>query len=407
MKIAERVRALLGGDAVLEDTGAPDGVPRIAPASPDAVALLLGTARAEGWRVRVEGAGTWMQADAPADLSLTTRRLDRVPAIQPQDLTATAEAGIGFDQLRQQLADHGVGLALDPPGLAGRTLGSVIATATAGPLRHGFGPVRDHVLGVTFVTGDGRLIQSGGRVMKNVAGYDLTRMQAGGFGAFGVIVLVHLRLRALPRVDQTLILEGSREDLSRMGDNIIAAGLTLAALELLSPALARRERWALAVRLAGSAPLVAAEEAGLRATSGGLFTTLRAEEAHAFWMRAAETFATRAVTFRIGGLPDSTDDLLDLIQHQVGDEWVSASPGAGTIRWAGDATIDRLRRLRRALAVLEVPLTVERAPWPLRRAVGHFGAYREGIGPLVAGLRSTFDPGNSLAVAIESDDRVS
>ena len=404
MKIAERVRALLGRDAVLEDMGAPDGVPRIAPASPDAVALLLGTARAEGWRVRVEGAGTWMQADAPADLSLTTRRLDRVPAIQPQDLTATAEAGIGCDQLRQQLADHGVWLALDPPGLAGRTLGSVVATASAGPLRHGFGPVRDHLLGVTFVTGDGRLIQSGGRVMKNVAGYDLTRMQAGGFGAFGVIVLVHLRLRALPRVDQTLILEGSREDLSRMGDDISAAGLTLAALELLSPPLARRERWALAVRLAGSAPLVEAEEAGLRAATGGLFTALRAEEAHAFWMRAAETFATRPVAFRIGGLPDSSDELLDLVQHQVGDEWVSASPGAGTLRWAGDATVDRLRRLRRALAVLEVPLTIERAPWPLRRAVGHFGAYREGVGPLVAGLRSTFDPGSALAVAIESDD---
>ncbi len=403
MKIAERVRALLGGDAVLEDTGSPDGVPRIAPASPDAVALLLGTARAEGWRVRVEGAGTWMQADAPADLSLTTRRLDRVPSIQPQDLTATAEAGIGCDQLRQQLADHGVWLALDPPGLAGRTLGSVVATASAGPLRHGFGPVRDHLLGVTFVTGDGRLIQSGGRVMKNVAGYDLTRMQAGGFGAFGVIVLVHLRLRALPRVDQTLILEGSREDLSRMGDDISAAGLTLAALELLSPALARRERWALAVRLAGSAPLVAAEEAGLRAATGGLFTALRADEAHAFWMRAAETFATRPVAFRIGGLPDSSDELLDLVQHQVGDEWVSASPGVGALRWAGDATVDRLRRLRRALAVLEVPLTVERAPWAVRRAVGHFGAYREGVGPLVAGLRSTFDPGNSLAVAIESD----
>lgn len=405
MKIAERVRALLGRDAVLEDTGAPDGVPRIAPASPDAVALLLGTARAEGWRVRVEGAGTWMQSDAPADLSLTTRRLDRVPAIQPQDLTATAEAGIGCDQLRQQLADHGVWLALDPPGLAGRTLGSVVATASAGPLRHGFGPVRDHLLGVTFVTGDGRLIQSGGRVMKNVAGYDLTRMQAGGFGAFGVIVLVHLRLRALPRVDQTLVLEGAREDLSRMGDDISAAGLTLAALELLSPPLARRERWVLAVRLAGSAPLVAAEEAGLRAATGGLFASLRAEEAHAFWMRAAETFATRPVSFRIGGLPDSSDELLDLVQHQVGDEWVSASPGVGTLRWAGDATVDRLRRLRRALAVLEVPLTIERAPWPLRRAVGHFGAYREGVGPLVAGLRGTFDPGNALAVAIESDDR--
>ena len=405
MKIVERVKALLGGDAVLEDTGAPDGVPRVAPASPDAVALLLGTARQEGWRVRVEGAGTWMPADAAADLALTTRRLDRVPSIQPQDLAATAEAGIGCDQLRQQLADCGAWLALDPPGLAGRTLGSVVATATAGPLRHGFGAVRDHLVGVTFVTGDGRLIQSGGRVMKNVAGYDLTKLQVGGFGAFGVIVLVHLRLRALPRVDQTLVLEGSREDLSRVADDIAAAGLTLAALELFSPALARRERWVLAVRLAGSAALVAAEEAGLRGATGGQFAALRADEAHAFWMRAAEAFATRPVTFRVGGLPDSSDDLLDLIQHQVGDEWVSASPGAGTLRWAGETTVDRLRRLRRTLAALEVPLTVERAAWSLRRAVGHFGAYREGVGPLVAGLRQTFDPGNAIAVAVESEDR--
>src|SRR5207249_11205824 len=181
MSLVDRVRALLGDDAV-DVAATPDGLPRVAPASPDAVALLLGTAREEGWRVRVEGAGTWMPADAAADLALTTRRLDRVPSIQPQDLAATAEAGIGCDQLRQQLADRGAWLALDPPGLAGRTLGSVVATATAGPLRHGFGAVRDHLVGVTFVTGDGRLVQSGGRVMKNVAGYDLSKAQAGGFG---------------------------------------------------------------------------------------------------------------------------------------------------------------------------------------------------------------------------------
>src|SRR2546427_1182094 len=242
MSLLDRVRALLGDDAV-EIAGGPDAVPRVAPASPDAVALLLGTAREEGWRVRLEGAGTWLPADAPADLALTTRRLDRVPAIEPQDLSATAEAGIGCDLLRQQLADRGTWLALDPPGLAGRTLGSVVATATAGPLRQGFGAVRDHVLGVTFVTGDGRLVHSGGRVGKNVAGYDLTKLEAGGVGAFGVIVLVHLRLRALPRVDQTLVLEGSRDDLTQVADDIAAAGAAPAAPQARSPPLAPRGRW--------------------------------------------------------------------------------------------------------------------------------------------------------------------
>src|SRR5438128_473103 len=298
MSLLERVRALLGDDAV-EIAGGPDAVPRVAPASPDAVALLLGTAREEGWRVRLEGAGTWLPADAP---------------------------------------------------------------------------------------------------------YDLTKLEAGGFGAFGVIVLVHLRLRALPRADQTFVLAGTREDLTQVAEDIVAAGLQPAALELMSPALARREGWALAVRLAGSAALVASQEAGLRGASGGRFTALRADEAHGFWMRAAESVATRPVTFRIGGLPDSSDELLDLLQHQVGDEWVSASPAVGAIRWAGDTTVDRLRRLRRTLAGLEVPLTLERAPWPMRSAVGHFGAYREGVGPLVASLRRTFDPGEAFVVAVEGSE---
>jgi glycolate oxidase FAD binding subunit len=403
MTVLEKVTALLGEGAVLE--AGTDRVPRIAPGSPDAVALLLGTAHREGWRVRTEGAGTWLASDAPADLALTTRRLDRVPAVEPQDLTATAEAGIGLDQLRQQLADRGAWLAIDPPGLGGRTLGSVVATATAGPLRQGFGPVKDHLLGVTFVTGDGRMVQSGGRVMKNVAGYDLTRLQAGGFGAFGVIVLVHLRLRALPRADVTHVLEGSRDELTQLAEDIAAAGLTPAALELVSPALARRDRWVLAVRLVGSPTLVAADEVGLGAATGGggRFTPLRAEEAHGFWMRLAEGFAVRPVTFRIGGVPAASDELLDLLQHQLGDEWISASPAAGAIRWSGDATADRLQRLRRTLAGLEVPLTLERAPWVVRHAAGHFGAYREGAGPLVAGLRRTFDPGGALVVATDGE----
>jgi glycolate oxidase FAD binding subunit len=403
MSLLDRVRALLGNDAV-DVAASPDGVPRVAPASPDAVALLLGTAREQGWRVRLEGAGTWMPADAPADLALTTRRLDKIPAIEPQDLSATAEAGIGCDLLRQQLADRGTWLALDPPGLAGRSLGSVVATATAGPLRSAFGGVRDHLLGVTFVTGDGRIVQSGGRVMKNVAGYDLTKLEAGGFGAFGVIVLAHLRLRALPRADQTLVLEGTRADLTQVAEDIAAAGIEPAALELMSPALARREGWGLAVRFAGSAAVVAAEEAGLRAATGGRFAALRADEAHGLWMRAGESFAARPVAFRVGGLPASSDELLDLLQHQVGDEWISASPTIGAIRWGGETTVDRLRRLRRTLAGLEVPLTLERAPWPVRSAVGHFGAYREGVGPLVAGLRRTFDPGEALVVAVEGTE---
>ena len=83
---------------------------------------------------------------------------------------------------------------------------------------------------------------------------------------------------------------------------------------------------------------------------------------------------------------------------------MSAAPGVGSLRWAGEASVDRLRRLRRTLAGQEVPLTLERASWAVRSAVGHFGAYREGVGPLVAGLRHTFDAKGTLVTAVEGDE---
>src|SRR5256885_14412909 len=99
MSLLDRVRALLGDDAV-EIAGGADAVPRVAPASPDAVALLLGTAREEGWRVRLEGAGTRLPAAAPPDPALTTPRLDRVPAVGPQDPSRPPPAGLRRDPFR-------------------------------------------------------------------------------------------------------------------------------------------------------------------------------------------------------------------------------------------------------------------------------------------------------------------
>ena len=206
-----RLRALLGTGGVDRDSA---GLPRATPDSADALSLVCRLAHDEGWKIRVEGHGTWLPADAPADLAVSTRALDRVLSVSPADLVATVQAGTPMEALRRRLADEGMWLGLDPPGRPERSLGSVLATGTAGPLRHGFGPVRDHVLGCTVATGDGRLVRAGGRVVKNVAGYDLTKLQVGGFGGFGIIAEVHLRLRALPRADVTVIARGPRDDLT-------------------------------------------------------------------------------------------------------------------------------------------------------------------------------------------------
>lgn len=393
-----RLRALLGTSGVERD---PDGLPRAIPETADALSLVCRLAHEESWKIRVEGHGTWLPSDAPADLALSTRALDQVVSVSPADLVATVQAGAPLEALRRRLAEEGMWLALDPPGRPERSLGSIIATATAGPLRHGFGPVRDHVLGCTVATGDGRLVHAGGRVVKNVAGYDLTKLQVGGFGGFGVIAEAHLRLRALPRADVTLLARGTRDTLTSAAREAMAAELVPATLELLSPALAAEADWVLATRFVGTDAAVQGDVRRLAPIGNLAWQPLPADRTAAFWSIVARGSQGGPITLRLGVLGDGVDDAIDLLAHDLDENLLSAGAGSGMIRWTGDAPVERLRAVRRASAAREIPMTLERAPWAVRRALGHFGAYREGVGRLVGRLRDTFDPGQCLQVALE------
>jgi FAD/FMN-containing dehydrogenase len=397
LTIVRRLRSLVGDGAAIEtDAG---GLPRVAPRSEDAVALILGTAASEGWRVRIEGTAGWMPPDALADLALTTAQLTEIPHLDAPDLVATVQAGVVWGDLRRALADHGAWTAIDPPG-SGRSTGSVVATGTAGPLRAGFGNVRDHLLGVTLVSGDGRVVRAGGRVVKNVAGFDLTKLAAGSFGAFGVLTSVTLRLRAVPRADLTLVGSGQRDALLTAALTILETGTTPAALEVLSPRATRASDWMLAVRLVGTDPEV---DAARIAASGAVPMPLRelpVQEAARLWPEALAGATLGSTTLRLGAVPTSLDDALDLVEHHLQEGWMSVGVGAGIVRWSGDAAVDRLKLLRRAAAQQEMPLTLERAPWEVRSQVGHFGAYRESVGRLVSALRHTFDPAGVLVVPV-------
>lgn len=399
--IYDRLVHLLGPEGVERD--AHDGLPRAVPESDDALALVCAAAQESGWQMRLEGAGSWLPADTPAGFALSTRGLARLVSVSPADLVATVEAGITLEALRAELDRHQLWLALDPPGRPDRTLGSIVATGTSGPLRHGFGPVRDHVLGATVVTGDGRLVEAGGRVVKNVAGYDLTKLHVGGFGGFGVITELHLRLRAKPASDRTLVASGGRHALSLAGRQLVDAQASLVALELLTPGWAAQPEWALAARITGTEAAVTAEAARLPVVTGLTWQTLPAEKAASFWSLVARAPLASPVSIRLGALLDGVDDAIDLVLESLGEGMLSAGLGTGAIRWAGPVGAEPLRELRKHAATREIPLTLERAPWELRRAVGHFGAYREGVGQLVGRLRGTFDPKGVIAVALEGN----
>ncbi len=399
--VLDRLRTLLGNAAVSRD---PDGLPRAVPDSTDALSATLRLAEDSEWRVRLEGHGSWVPADAPADLALTTRGLDRILAVEPSDLVATVETGVAMDVLQRRLASDGMWLALDVPGRPERTIGSVVATATAGALRAGFGPVRDHVLGCTAVTGDGRVIRPGGTVVKNVAGYDLTKLQVGGFGAFGVLTALHLRLRALPAADATLVARAPRDHLTSAARDLSDAGVQPQALELISPAVAAESEWILAARCVGSEGGVGGDVARILDAADLRWDRLAPDSAHAFWHLVTHAGSGATMTLRLGVLAPGLDELLDLVGQHLDEGLIWAGASEGGMRWAGDATADSVRTLRRLAAEREVPLTLERAPWALRQAVGHFGAYREGVGPLVTQLREVFDPGGRLVVAMDGPE---
>jgi len=394
-----RLRQLLGSTSVERDAS---GVPRASPESPEAMAEACALAHAEGWRVRVEGRGTWLPPDAPADLVLTARALDQVVSVAPADLVSTVQAGTTLESLRRQLADSGMWFAADPPGRPDRTIGSILATATPGPLRLGFGPIRDHVLGCTFVTGDGRVVTAGGRVVKNVAGFDLTKLHIGGFGGFGILTEVHLRLRALPRADVTVVTRGSRDDLLAVSRAAMEEGLAPAAMELFSPALAADPSWLLAVRLLGLEEAVHADLNRLPGDEGTTWQPIPADQSSVFWTLTGRAALSGPIALRLGALAEGLDETLDLLSHHLDEGMVSAGAGDGTVRWIGETGVDRVRALRKAAAAREIPLTLERAPWGFRKVVGHFGAYREGVGQLVQRLRETYDPSERFSVALES-----
>ena len=399
--LTARLKTLLGDSAVERTL---NGLPCAVPTSTDCVAAVLGTAHEEGWRVRVEGSGSWLCGDAPCDLILSTRGLDRITAMSGEDLVGTAEAGVELQALRRRLADRRLWLAVDPPGRPERTIGSVVVTGTSGPLRAGLGPVKDHLLGCTIVTGDGRIVRPGGKVVKNVAGYDLTKLMAGGFGAFGVVTDLHLRLRAMPERDATCIAKGARDALTYAARELIENGLDVQAIELFSPSLAGESDWVLAVRAVGSQDGIASEFGRLDVAPNVHWVELGREKAAALWVVTERAFAGQHTCVRLGVFPDGVDETIDLVLDRLGDGLISASMAAGGLRWSGDTTAERLREVRRTLAAREIPMTVERAAWSMLERVGHFGAYREGVATVVTRLRSAFDPKGRLQVALDGCD---
>ncbi|HEV7797848.1 MAG TPA: FAD-linked oxidase C-terminal domain-containing protein [Pyrinomonadaceae bacterium] len=235
----------------------------ISPGSIAEVCEVMKLASSEGWSVVPAGAMTWIDAGQPLNcinLIVSTQRLNRIIEHEPADLVAVAEAGVTLENFNDTLGQKGQWLPLDPPDgeNAGATIGGVVATGLGGAQQFGYGAPRRHVIGMKVVLADGNLIKAGGRVVKNVAGYDLCKLFTSSYGTLGVIVEVNFKLRPLPFETNTILAQGDREDLLRKAQRIIASRLFPVAAELLSPKVAEAIKLSdgvehlLLVRFAGS-----------------------------------------------------------------------------------------------------------------------------------------------------------
>jgi glycolate oxidase FAD binding subunit len=238
--VADDAARRLGADAVRagETADAIDGATPavvITPATAEGVALALAWAQANAMSIIVTGAGTktaWGRPPARVDAVVSLARLNRVLAHEAGDLTATVEAGASLSMVNQTLGAHGQWLPLDPPFASQATIGGLIATGDSGPRRHRFGTPRDLILGVTVATTDGTLSSAGGRVVKNVAGYDLSKLVCGSYGQLAAIVSATFKLAPIQRASVTTLIEGDVPALARTAEALTERQLEPTAVDI-------------------------------------------------------------------------------------------------------------------------------------------------------------------------------
>jgi glycolate oxidase FAD binding subunit len=252
--------------------------------------------------VNVRGAGSKARMGGPAqpaDITLSTAALRRVLVYEPKDLTLSVEPGLPWAELTSILAAEKQMLPLDPPCAAQATVGGVILTNGSGPRRRHYGAARDMVIGMTYATADGTLADTGGMVVKNVAGLDVQKALIGSFGTLGVVTVLNFKLAPLPHSTLTFLLGyPSVQELAAARNRLLSGALQPTALDALSPAAASAfsfEGWCLAIRASGGAAVIARDQQELSGAQ-----VLEGDREAALWRGIEQFPASHPYVVRVG-----------------------------------------------------------------------------------------------------------
>lgn len=385
---------------------------------------MLSFAMSENLTVIPAGAGTWLNMGNPpvrAHLILSTAQMNGVLEYEPADLTVTLQAGCTLSGFNQQAAQHRQWIPLDPFGSDSATLGATVASASSGPMRCAYGTPRDWVIGMQIVHAYGLKTRAGGKVVKNVAGYDLCKLYTGSYGTLGIITEISFKLCALPPSERTLIL--AVDDIKKgceLAASMMASEVRPTAMELLSAkvsdngieiATSGDGSYALALQFIGEDETIRWQIAeALRLGAGLKSLKLSVEDAAKFWEAYRETEMSQEwdLIFKLSVKPADLATMIAELQKYLPESPLSmlrAHAANGVIRLhasnqalAWFRTKDRPKRmveLRGRAQAHGGNMVILRAPLELKSQIDVWGE----VGPnavLMHALKEKFDPQNLL-----------
>lgn len=373
------------------------------PRTQQQLAAVIATAHTNNWRVLPCGSGSklsWGGLAKGVDVVVSTERMNQLIEHAVGDLTVTVEAGMKFSDLQTLLVKSRQFLALDPTAPESATIGGIVATGDTGSLRQRYGSVRDQLLGITFVRADGQVAKAGGRVVKNVAGYDLMKLLTGSYGTLAFISQLTFRVYPLPEASGTVVLTGSAEAVSQAADILRGSGLTPVQADLLSTKLvsslglgqglgliARFQSISESVKEQSNRVLEVGQKLGL---DGAIFAD--GDEAN-LWQRLQERIHTTAtesvITCKIGVLPTAAVEILTQVELGL----IHISSGLGLLQLEDKNQVLKVRDRTQASSGF---LTILEAPVAVKEQIDVWGYTGNGL-PLMRRIKQQFDSKNILS----------
>lgn len=373
----------------------------VIPHTTEQLAQAIALAHRHNWRVLTCGNCSkisWGGLASGADVIISTERINKLIEHAVGDLTVTVEAGMKFNQIQEILAHHRQFLALDPIA-ADATIGGIVATADTGSLRQRYGSVRDQLLGVTFVRADGEIAKAGGRVVKNVAGYDLMKLFTGSYGTLGVISQVTFRVYPMPEISGTVVLTGTAEAISQAADTLRGSALTPTQADLLSSQLvsnlglgkglgliARFQSIVESVQEQSNRLLEVGEKLGLQ---GKIYSAV--DEAD-LWEKLREQIYSpvtqSVITCKIGVFATAAVEVLSSLDIGL----IHIASGLGMLRLESEKKVMEVRSLIQNNGGF---LTILSAPIAVKQNLDVWG-YTGNALQFMRGIKEQFDPKNIL-----------